>query len=537
MVRLTPRRRFACIARPCRTIGCAVALIGALGAADAVDPLAMTPTAPVSRLAGDNELPRSRRSLTIRQAIDLALFHNRSLAKAGLDREVQRYDLKVAQDEFVPDLSVSSGVRHNPVTTRGNEVTTRGATSSVAVTQRIPTGARVALAWDSAATDRSAVTNKVYDSSVFLQLDQPLLRGGGVAVNLANLRIARLAEKSNVLEFKRSVIATVTAVVLTYRNLQQAQLQEEVSRTALTRAQEQLRVNRALVSSGNLPPVEIIQTEADIATREFNLLTAQAARDSARFALVKILDVDRETTFVASEEIALPQFALDRETCRQLAFAHRPDYQQALQGKAILDLAVDVARNNRLWSLNLTSRYRIAGTDDGYRRAVDQSFDRFNEDWNVGLNLQMPFGDLTRQQTYLRARGRAQKAAIDLTEATENIEIEVRESLRAIEIAQRRVSVAAVARELAERKLEIEKGRLQAGRTTNFAIITFQNDLVTARLNEIGAQITYLNALTLLEQVLGTTLNAWGIRIEDLDQGSGPARALPTESASAAPRP
>lgn len=534
MVRPPSCRQSSFLAHALRQAGLAILLATALRATENLSaPEAPAPASPATpRGRPGTEASRSRRSLSLRQAIELALMHNRNLEKAGLDREVQRFDLAVARDEFVPDLNLSSGLRHNPVRSSGSEVTTRGATSSVALSQRVPTGARVALTWDSAATGRSSATNKVYDSSVFFQVDQPLLRGGGLATNLANLRVARLAEESNILEFRRGVIATVTSVVLTYRTLQQAQQQEDVSRTALARAQEQLRINRALVTSGNLPPVEIIQTEADIATREFNVLTAQAARDAARFALVRILDVDRESVFVASDEISLPTFALDLESCRRLAFAHRPDYQQAMRSKAMLDLAVEQAKNNRLWSLNLSSRYRIAGTETAYRRALDQTFDRFNEDWNVGLNLQIPFGDLTRQQAYLRARSRAQKAAIDVTETTENIEIEVRESLRAIDLTQRRVKVAAVARELAERKLEIEKGRLQVGRTTNFAIITFQNDVVSSRLNEIDAQITYLNALTSLEQVLGTTLEAWGIRIDDLEQGTGPARALPSPSSS-----
>ena len=466
-------------------------------------------------------------ALTLRQAIELALFHNRALAKAGLDREVQRYDLKVAQDEFAPDLTLNSTVRHNPVATATSETTTRTGSASAVVSQRLPTGARVALSWDNLATDRTSAINKVYDSSVFVQLDQPLLRGGGFAANLANLRIARLAEQSNVLEFKRGVIATITSVVFAYRSLLQAQRSVEVTETALTRAREQLRVNRALVSSGIIPPVEIIQTEADIATREFNVLTAQATRDSARFALVRLIDTNRDTNFVASDTIEVPKFALDLETCRRLAFEHRPDYRQALQGKTASDLSTEVARNNKLWSLNLSSRYRIAGNAPAYRESLDNTFNRLNEDWNVGLALSVPFGDLTRQQGYLRARSRAQKAALDVAEITDNIEIDVRDALRSIELSLKRVEVSAVARELAERKLEIERGRLQAGRTTNFAIITFQNDLVSARLNEIGAQISYLNALTLLEQVLGTTLAAWGIRIEDLDQIGGPARALP----------
>jgi outer membrane protein TolC len=275
-----------------------------------------------------------------------------------------------------------------------------------------------------------------------------------------------------------------------------------------------------------------VQTEADIANQEFNLLTAQSIRDSARFALVKILDVDRSTVFRPVEEVTVPEFALDFTTARRLAYENRPDYQQVLQGKQAAALSEYAAKNNRLWALNLSSRYRIAGTDNTFPNALDRSFSRLNEDWAVGLTLQVPIGDLTREQNHLRARIRDQKAGLDVTEVTENIEIEVRESLRSVDLALRRAKVSAVARELSERKLEIEKGKLQVGRTTNFAIVTFQNDLITARLNEIAAQIAYLNALTSLEQTLGTTLNVWGVRIQDLSRVPGPARAETTTTAA-----
>ncbi len=147
----------------------------------------------------------------------------------------------------------------------------------------------------------------------------------------------------------------------------------------------------------------------------------------------------------------------------------------------------------------------------------------------------MPIGDLTREQAHLRARIRDQKASLDVTEVTENIELEVRESLRTVDLALRRAKVAAVARELSERKLEIEKGKLQVGRTTNFAIVAFQNDLITARLNEIGAQIAYLNSVTSLELTLGLTLGVGGVRIEDLNHAIGCARtdAVPLAAAPA----
>jgi outer membrane protein TolC len=475
--------------------------------------------------------------LTLGRAIRLALLNNRSLEKATLDRETQLFDLRVAEDEFFPDLNLFSSATHNPVSTPSSTRTSRTARATAELNQRLPTGGRVALLWENDGLEtRPGATPTDYDSALSLRLDQPLLRGAGTRTATANLRIARLSEEVNVLEFRRIVIDTVTRVVFGYRALLQAKLQLEVAESALQRAREQLRVNRALVEAGILPPVEIIQTEADIASQDFNVLTARAALDSARFNLVKLLDIDRDAALDPVDGIDLPEFALTLEQARDFAFRNRPDYLQAEQNLAIAGIGSDVARNNMLWNLSLAGRYRLDGNDSTLGDAIDQALRRDNEDWSLGLTLAVPLGDLTRRQAMIRARNRALKAAIDLVEVRENIEIEIRDAFRTIDLGLQRVRVAVVARELAERKLEIEKGRLQTGRTTNFAIVTFQNDLVRARLNEINAQIAYLNAISGLDLVLGTTLETWGIRLEQLDAGRQTSSTrTPTPSAPATP--
>jgi len=52
------------------------------------------------------------------------------------------------------------------------------------------------------------------------------------------------------------------------------------------------------------------------------------------------------------------------------------------------------------------------------------------------------------------------------------------------------------------------------GRTTNFQLVTFQNDLVNAQNNELNAKIAYLNALSGLDQIIGTTLDTWKIEFK-----------------------
>jgi len=76
------------------------------------------------------------------------------------------------------------------------------------------------------------------------------------------------------------------------------------------------------------------------------------------------------------------------------------------------------------------------------------------------------------------------------------------------------VDLATKARILAERQLAVEQEKLNVGRTTNFQLVTFQNDLVNAQNNELNAKIAYLNALSGLDQIIGTTLDTWKIEFK-----------------------
>ena len=63
--------------------------------------------------------------------------------------------------------------------------------------------------------------------------------------------------------------------------------------------------------------------------------------------------------------------------------------------------------------------------------------------------------------------------------------------------------------------LEIENAKLRAGRTTNFQVVSFQNELRQSEVTELEAMISYLNALVALDQRLGTTLDTWQIQLND----------------------
>ena len=419
--------------------------------------------------------------LTLPETISLAIRNNRGLINSRLDRAIQKFALEVAEDEFRPDASIGPSVRFDSSGDWDGRAEIRSD-----VSLRVPTGGKFVVSWYD--TDLSEV-----------RFTQPLLKGGGIAVNTASLKAARLQEELNILALKAAVGSTVTSVIRAYRGYVQAGRRLEIHTRSLQRAKELLATTRVLIAAGRLAERDIVQPEADVARRELGLTEARDSVDAARLALIDILDIDSRTRIHPTETLNVDSVEADIDREMETALRHRPDYRQALLQVERDETELLVARNNRLWDLSATYSTRFADTGDS--RSVE-------------LNLNIPFGDLSPKQRYMQADIALRKARNQLAELRQKIDIEVRDALRKVDVRFRQIELARRTRDLAERKYEIEKGKLGLGLSTNFRVAAFEDDLVSAQNREVETAIAYLNALTDLDRTLGTTLQRWQIDIE-----------------------
>ena len=446
------------------------------------------------------------RELTLAECILLAVKNNRDLAANRLGRRTDRLALKDAEDTFrpVPTLGLSATRDWTATKSGRDEATTLGI--SPTVTMRIPTGGQLSLR-----SNNTATTGNSASQSVTFEFRQPLLKGGGTTVGTAELVNARRAERGNVLGFEAAVAGLVARTVRAYRSLIQATRSVEIAKRSLQRARELLAVNRVLIETGRMARQDIVQTEASIAERELSLTEAEGSLNDARLALIGILDIDSRTRIVPTETLRVEPAKLDRDRSVELALGNRPDYLRALIGVERAETALAVAGNARKWDLDLTAS---AGFGHG-GRTLSEAYGRFDEDYRVGLNLSIPVGanaDASRR-AYTRARIALRQTRLRIVELRQSIEVEVRGAVRKVEVQLRRAELARQARELAERKLETERLKLNAGLSSNFRLVRFEDDLVRSQNGEVGATIAYLNALTALDQALGTTLDTWQIEV------------------------
>ncbi|HEV2153200.1 TolC family protein [Bradyrhizobium sp.] len=445
-------------------------------------------------------------ALTVADAIAIALRDNRTIRSAYIDRIAQKFDLRVAEDRFTPHVTINGGATRQQIA----GINTTSAEITPAATALLPTGATFGLAWANQMTDTAGIVTR--SSIAELTLSQPLLRGGGIEVNMAPVRAARLTERINRLRLKTTVSETVGQVIFAYRSLLQAQEELKLAQASVMRAQELVDINRALITAGRMAEVDIVQTEADLENQRIRVLEGTKTLDAARLQLLNLLSIDLGAAIVARESTDPARIATNLSRLMQIALAQRPDYLGQVLVVEQNKLGLVVAQNERLWDLSVfaSGRFGRETTTGGGTFAAERI-----SDMTVGAAFSVPLNDLRREQPFVQATSTLQTSELQLAIIRQGVELQVRGSVTDVDIRWRQLEVARRARQLAARAVEIEKEKLKAGRSANFQVRGLENDLRSAESQQLGAMIGYLNALTLLDIQLGTTLETWRIALRD----------------------
>ena len=440
--------------------------------------------------------------LTLIDAVALGLRENRTIRSAYLERVAQRFDLVVARSAFQPRVNIIAGVSRD----RAGDLTTRSTTVVPTGTWLLPTGAVVEFSWARSATRAGSARGTAESSAV--SVAQPLLRGAGLAVNQAPIRIASLQEQINQLTLKSTVADTVTQIVLAYRTLLQAQESVRLAKSGLARSQTLLETNQALIDAGRMAAADILQTRADVATQRLAVLQAQQQQASAQLSLLRLVSLDLRTDIVAADQVAPERLGVDLEQVIGLALDTRMDV--LAQRKAVEQdrESLRVARNNRLWDLSIVAGARRDKTIGAAGILPETSS-------TVGLQLNIPIGDYTLKQGEVRATTTLRVDEVRLEDLRQSVEAQVRDAAQGLDAAWLQLEAAREARDLAAQAMAFAGEKLRAGRASNFEVLSFEASLRAAEVQELAAGINYLNALTVLDQQVGGTLATWRIDLND----------------------
>ena len=442
--------------------------------------------------AGDSTGARPL-ELTLDAAIRLALQNNRGLVEARLARTLQEFELDVAGDRYRPTVTIA------PSTEARRELDWKAGVDTEA-RLRMRTGAQVTLRWSKPVAGQDDTSG-----TATLSVSQPLLKGFGVSVDTAPIRLAQLTDKVNMLAFREAVAGVAVSTIHAWRGLVRAQRQHAIDASSLTWARRQLEVNRTLIETGRMAARELLQSRAHVANRELALVESRNRVTAANFQLIDILDIDSATEVRPLETPTARRSAFSLEEAIDVALRHSPARARARLDREIAAIDLEVADDRTFWDLSLD----VEASQSRGRAGVAT-------DYGARVRLTIPLGDRSSELELMRARVDAEQAEQSLAEVQQALDIAVRQAVHDVEVGRRRIELASEASALAEENLEIERIKLEQGLSSIFQLGRFEEDLVRAQNAELDARIDHENSLTDLDETLGTTLETWDISVDQV---------------------
>ncbi|MCX5814528.1 MAG: TolC family protein [Proteobacteria bacterium] len=448
--------------------------------------------------------------LTLTDAFTKALSNN-------LNLNIQRLNPVSA----ALDVNIAKATLYNPTFTQGlstagdANIDTYTQDGSSKISQKLPIGGTVDLVWNYYRTS-TLESSPTYKSASGFTLSMPLLANFGWDVTIAPIVISGKQLNVSRLALREGIEKLIADVNSAYWSLKMSLEELIISRENYEDAKKVHERTLELIKEGNLAELEKYQTEAAISTREDSLLTKEKEAKDNKDTLLNLLRLDLSEEIVPVDSPNFRRLDPNYEEVMENSFKYRPDYLTALENLEISEWNLKVARSSSLPDLSFSggyttgSNYNPGGFTQGAMSRMDQT-----RNWTGGLNFSVPFPNTAKKDAYYKSKISNQQSRITLAQLKDTIAKELKQTIRALETAQKKVEVSKNARELAEKKLEAEMIKLDEGLSDNFMVITFQNDLSTARSAENKAITDYQITAIALKKSEGTLLKYLNISFED----------------------
>lgn len=529
-----------------RSVGvAALAAVLSLGAASAQEEFDVEITSAVLELDEAVELRRSEDGvlLNLEEAVTIGLRRNLGLQVERYNIAEAGYNIGFNRGIFDTTLTalLATSSETSPAATNlaGADVSeSETAQWDVGVSQLVPSGGVLAATWNNLRSETNsqfALLNPGFQVDFDLSFSQPLLRDFGVGTTTRLIRIAETGLGISRETFEAQVTGLVRQVVEAYWVLVEAIEQALVAEESLALAEQLHGQNEIRVDVGTLAPLELVQSEAGVATRQEELIRARALIGDREDVLRQLLNVPSgdywTTRIIPDTPVEMEAVPIDVEADLPVALVERPELRAQRLNLGNLEIDTDFYQNQTLPRLDVSVTYGLNGlggdviqrdfltgeiifeAPGDYGDALDQIADADFEGWAAALNLAYPIQNRTARNRLAIADVSLERARTALLDTELAVTTDVRRLARAVETAAQVIASATVSERLERRNLEAEQKRYENGMSTSFQILEIQEDLIAASSRLVNAKSAYRIALAAYYQAVGTLLERAGVEI------------------------
>jgi outer membrane protein len=486
--------------------------------------------------------------LSLQDVIANTLKSNVSIAVQEFQSKIRKEEIITQESEFDPSLSFEAKLEDSTEQSGSAfadplVVKTRRHIWEVGFDQKLALGTQYGISF-LGQRDRTNSTfaglNPQFTTRAEINLTQPLLKNFGFDINKSNILIAKNNLNISDFDFKNKVIEVIADAENVYWDLVFSREDLKVHQKSVGRARDLERRVKAQVEVGTMAPLEILQAQSEVASREEAVIQARKLIQDNQDNLKNILNISFDSPEGMKEIRPLdsPKFLVEApvplKESISTALKMRPDYLTKKKELDNKNIQVKFNENQLYPSLDLVGSFGLNGISGtaipvrnfnpppltttnpfggSYGKSIGNAFSGDYPSWEAGLVFKYPLGNRAARSRLTVSKLETAQLLMDIKDLEKTIVVEVREAVRQINTDKKRVQASRIARRLAKEKLIAEEKKFEVGLSTSFEVLQFQTDLAEEQSKELKAVIDFNKSKIKLRKVLATTLEKYNIQM------------------------
>ena len=440
------------------------------------------------------------------KCVEYAMANNISIKQTDLQSKITELQLRQSKLGQIPNLSFSGGPSFN--SGRNQDP-----------------------------TSFSLITQSYLSANMQLQSSAEIFNWFSKKNTIAANQWELQAAKANTDKLKNDIALTVAN---SYLQILLAMEQEKIARVQLQQSQAQLSNTRKLVDAGALPELNAAELEAQVARDSSTVISAKGNVTQNILTLKAYMALDAATAFEIDtppvDKIPVEKIAdLQPEAVYALAIANMPQQKandfklkaaqkNAAAAKGNLYPTISAfgslgsGFNSRAQEITGSSpvnaplgKVNVSGTNydvfplqpfTNYSYGKTSFFPQLNQNFrqSIGLSLSVPiFNGYNARTNYERSRINIQNQQLQKQLDDQSLKQNIYQAYNASVVALEKYNAGKKTMEAAERTYNFAQKRYEVGMLSTFDLITSQNNLFRARLENALNQYDYVFKMKVLE--------------------------------------
>lgn len=398
-------------------------------------------------------------------------------------------------------------------------------------------------------------------------LTQHVLQGAGIWVNKRYVYQAINNRRITDSTFRQQLLYTMNQVENIYWGLANAYDDVQAKERALEQSSKLAADNRKQLEIGTMAPLDVVNADSTVASDKQALISSQNTLNYQQQILKQAIARNLNdpaliaAAIIPTDRVSTDEIPEEKETVDELAqkaFASSPVIEQAQLTLKNDEITLRGAKNGLLPTLDVYGYMGGQGTAGtvnpnldcgfyqnsqglcptsnsglvnqypnqyylvpaaGYGTSLSNTFNNSSPDKGIGFNINIPIRNRTAQALQAQALIEYRQAELKLEQLYTQVRINVVNAQFALTNDRAQVQAAQAARDYNQQSYDAEVKKLKLGASTTANVLQQERNLAAAENALLQAEATYAKDRAGLYQILGETLDKYGINLVDSAAG------------------